>query len=53
MDGDIEMTKRTLVLAALAVLAAMPLLWLSIDATAGEKLLKLTSTSASSQVIHR
>jgi hypothetical protein len=37
------MTKRTWILVVCAVFAAMPLVWFSIDARAGEKLLKLTS----------
>jgi hypothetical protein len=38
-------TKRTVALAALAFVAATPLIWFSIDAQAGEKLLKLTQAS--------
>lgn len=46
-------TKRILVLGALAVLAAMPLVWFSVDTDAGETLLKLTSLSTQTKAVKR
>jgi hypothetical protein len=45
-DGGTTMTRRTWVLACCALLAAMPLVWFSVDTNAGDTLLKLTSPSA-------
>lgn len=45
--------KRILILGALAVLAAMPLVWFSVDADAGDTLLKLTSPSAQTKAVKR
>ena len=41
------MTRRTMVLFFLALLAASPLLWMSVDPNAGNTLLALTSGSKS------
>jgi hypothetical protein len=46
-------TKRTVALAVLAFVAAMPLIWFSIDAQAGEKLLKLTQSAPRTQTVTR
>jgi hypothetical protein len=43
--GEEPITKRTIALGVLALIAALPLIWFSIDAQAGEKLLKLTQAS--------
>jgi hypothetical protein len=37
------LTKRTIVLLVIAVIAATPLLWFAVDSSAGDKLLKWTS----------
>lgn len=38
-DAPTKLTLRTIVLLAMAVLAAMPLVWFSLDADAGAKML--------------
>lgn len=38
-------TKRTVALAVLALVAAMPLVWFTVDVHAGERLLKLTQSA--------
>ena len=43
--GEEPVTKRTIALGVLALIAALPLIWFSIDVHAGEKLLKLTQSS--------
>lgn len=43
--ADDTMTRRTMMLFFLAVLAASPLMWMSIDPNAGNTLLSLTSGS--------
>jgi hypothetical protein len=39
-DSPTTLTRRTIALLAMAVLAAMPLVWFSVDADAGSKMLK-------------
>ncbi len=38
-------TKRTVALAIVAALSALPLVWFTVDANAGDTLLKLTSSA--------
>jgi len=49
LDSDLTLTKRTVVLAILAVFAAMPLVWFSVDGQAGDKLLRMTGSGPQSQ----
>lgn len=53
IDTDAALTKRTMALGIVAAIAAMPLVWLNIDANAGDKLLKLTSSAPRAQVVQR
>jgi len=53
VDSDLAITKRTIALAVAAVIAAMPLVWFTVDARAGERLLRLTSSAPQSQTMQR
>jgi len=53
VDSDLAITKRTIALAVAAVIAAMPLVWFTVDARAGERLLRLTSSPPQSQTMQR
>jgi len=49
LDSDLTLTKRTVALAILAVVSAMPLVWFSVDGQAGDKLLRMTGSGPQSQ----
>jgi len=53
VDSDLTLTKRTVALAVVAIFAALPLVWFTVDGEAGDKLLRLTSSAPQSQVLQR
>jgi hypothetical protein len=44
---EIDESKRIIILAVFAAIAATPLVWFAVDANAGDKLLRMTSSAPS------